>query len=37
MKKLKAWYQKWKPYIRVDVIMYVVMIVLFLIIILFYL
>ena len=37
MKKWNQLYQKWKEYIRVDVIMYLVMILLFLLIILFYL
>lgn len=37
MKGLKELYHKWKPYIRVDFIMYLVMILLFLLIILFYL
>lgn len=37
MSKFKTWYHRWKPYIRVDFIMYLVMILLFLAIILFYL
>jgi len=37
LKKIKAWYETWKVYIRVDVIMYLVMILLFVLILLFYL
>jgi len=37
MKRIKELYQRWKVYIRVDVIMYLVMIILFIIIIVFYL
>jgi hypothetical protein len=37
MNKLRELYQKWKEYIRVDIVMYLVMIILFILIIIFYL